>query len=352
MLKSRFLLSLCTLICGWNWGFAQNLVPNAGFEYYYQCPNDHDQLSRAIGWYKTNLATPDFFHECNTSNQSFYIPKNVFGVKETFSGEGYAGMVCRRDFREYLMVRLKSPLEKGQEYYAYMHVSLSSASEITTDELGMFFSTRPIFSEDFKPITRVKPQIRNPKGRYIQQDQWYKIEGQFVANGGERYLILGNFQYSYATQKVSSTTDGVTASPYFYIDNVSTEPIPKLALRKELQTIKRIDNIYFPSGRASLLPAAEPVLDSLAGLLLRHTELRLRITGHTDSVGNATTNLRLSEQRASRVAQYLIEQGVAADRLEIRAMGYSKPISKNGSEPERQLNRRVTFEALVKGDAP
>ena len=94
------------------------------------------------------------------------------------------------------------------------------------------------------------------------------------------------------------------------------------------------------------------LLDSLAGLLLCHTELRLRITGHTDSVGNATTNLRLSEQRASRVAQYLIEQGVAADRLEIRAMGYSKPISKNGSEPERQLNRRVTFEALVKGDAP
>lgn len=330
--------------------FGQNLVPNAGFEYYYECPSDHDQLDRAIGWYKTNMTTPDFFHECNKKNQSFFIPNNVFGSKETFEGDGYAGMVCRSMFREYLMVRLKEPLVAGQEYNAYMHVSLSDASTHTVHDIGMYFSANPIFNTDFKPITGVRPQVNNTKGRFIQPDQWHKIEGSFVAKGGERYLILGNFRYRYETAAVNQTGNGVTEFPYFYVDNVSTSPIRKLVLHKDINAINNLDNVYFESGQATLIPGAAAALDSLVAVLRKNPDLQLTVTGHTDSLGSASLNQQLSESRARTVANYLIQNGIKSERLVVGGKGYTAPLVRNNSEKDRQLNRRVTFNAVVKED--
>jgi hypothetical protein len=69
----------------------------------------------------------------------------------------------------------------------------------------------------------------------------------------------------------------------------------------------------------------------------------VRVEGHTDSVGSADYNKKLSEQRAGSVVKWLTGHGVAADRLTSVGVGKDKPIVANDTETNRALNRRVEF---------
>jgi len=73
---------------------------------------------------------------------------------------------------------------------------------------------------------------------------------------------------------------------------------------------------------------------------------RLRIEGHTDNAGSSATNLKLSQDRANAVMQWLIEHGVPADKLEAIGYGDSKPVAPNLTSRGRALNRRVEFDIL------
>jgi outer membrane protein OmpA-like peptidoglycan-associated protein len=76
--------------------------------------------------------------------------------------------------------------------------------------------------------------------------------------------------------------------------------------------------------------------------------LKIRISGHTDHVGSDEANLRLSNDRANSVRDYLVSKGI--DALSIEAIGYgeSEPVATNDTEEGRQLNRRVEFTILEK----
>jgi OmpA-OmpF porin, OOP family len=102
--------------------------------------------------------------------------------------------------------------------------------------------------------------------------------------------------------------------------------------------------VNFPSGSATLTPRAEHALAPL-GRALSSVELapyRFRIEGHTDTVGEAETNLRLSERRASAVRDLLVQKyGVAPGRLEVIGLGESRPLVPTPDETSDQRNRRV-----------
>lgn len=106
------------------------------------------------------------------------------------------------------------------------------------------------------------------------------------------------------------------------------------------------DRFLFDFGSAELRPTASASLDSLA-VLLEETESPITITGHTDSIGADAVNQPLSEERAAAIAAYLVEQGVAQDRITTEGKGSTEPVADNmhpdGSDnPEgRQQNRRV-----------
>lgn len=100
--------------------------------------------------------------------------------------------------------------------------------------------------------------------------------------------------------------------------------------------------ILFATGSAELRPESTPTLDDIADALRRDSSMRLRVEGHTDNVGDATANQRLSEQRAEAVVRFLVERrSVDADRLEPVGLGQSQPVADNGSGEGRQTNRRV-----------
>lgn len=104
--------------------------------------------------------------------------------------------------------------------------------------------------------------------------------------------------------------------------------------------------IHFDTGSAQIRPESTPTLEEITQMLQQHDGLRLRIEGHTDDTGSASTNQTLSEQRAQAVRGHLVQQGIASSRLEAVGMGQTQPIADNGTAEGRQQNRRVELVRL------
>ena len=99
--------------------------------------------------------------------------------------------------------------------------------------------------------------------------------------------------------------------------------------------------IYFVTGRATILKVSYEQLDVIAEALQSDPDLRLSIDGHTDNVGRSSRNNTLSMKRAQAVKNYLVQKGIAENRLKLRAFGESKPAANNKTIGGRARNRRV-----------
>lgn len=108
----------------------------------------------------------------------------------------------------------------------------------------------------------------------------------------------------------------------------------------------RLERVHFAPGSAVIQPVAYSALDRAVQLLRERPKLRIEIQGHTDSVGRASANLRLSQRRAEAVRNYLIQQGVEPDRLIARGYGEERPIGDNRTLEGQRLNRRIEFVIL------
>lgn len=102
--------------------------------------------------------------------------------------------------------------------------------------------------------------------------------------------------------------------------------------------------VQFEVAKAILMPKSRTLLDEVVALLVQHPEVkRVRIEGHTDGDGDEKANQVLSQARASAVRDYLIEHGIAAERLVAEGFGESRPRASNATVLGRALNRRVEF---------
>jgi outer membrane protein OmpA-like peptidoglycan-associated protein len=105
--------------------------------------------------------------------------------------------------------------------------------------------------------------------------------------------------------------------------------------------ILSMSDILFDVDKASLKSDLKTSLARVAGILSVYQELNVSVEGHTDNTGSEEHNLKLSEQRAQNVLQFLVEQGIDAKRLSSKGYGMSKPVADNSTKEGRQKNRRV-----------
>lgn len=110
-------------------------------------------------------------------------------------------------------------------------------------------------------------------------------------------------------------------------------------------------NITFATDSADISPQFYSTLNAVATVLKEFPETLIQVTGHTDSTGSAEYNLQLSQKRAQSVAQYLVAQGVAPNRVVARGMGESMPIASNDTPEGRAQNRRVEIRIHPTGPA-
>lgn len=153
----------------------------------------------------------------------------------------------------------------------------------------------------------------------------------------------------------------------FYSDNFALKEERKLrdpfVLKIPLQPVKEsveqggveenkesepivLKNVFFATNSAELRPESKNELDKLKQLLEENPKMRIRLNGHTDSEGDDAKNMDLSDRRAHSVRTYLISKGIAADRMDAKGYGESKPVATNDTPEGRQQNRRTEFVVL------
>ncbi len=138
------------------------------------------------------------------------------------------------------------------------------------------------------------------------------------------------------------------STPAYYCYTPDAPPPPPPPPKEPISIVAKVE---FVSGQAVILEVSKPVLNEVAIKLNNHPEVRrLRIEGHSDAVGNADYNRRLSQERAESVRAYLIEQGVDHNRLTAVGYGPDRPIADNETPEGRERNRRVEFTILEQDD--
>ncbi len=101
--------------------------------------------------------------------------------------------------------------------------------------------------------------------------------------------------------------------------------------------------VQFDFDSDTLTPSAKAVLDKVADAMKKNTLVKFEIQGHTDNVGAESYNDDLSLRRAESVKKYMMEKGIAAERLQTIGYGSHRPIASNDTDEGRQMNRRIQF---------
>ena len=114
-------------------------------------------------------------------------------------------------------------------------------------------------------------------------------------------------------------------------------------IEEEVQEILKtaFDNLEFETGKNIIKEESLPSLTELAEVLVKKTDWKLQIAGHTDNVGAAQSNLVLSKRRAEAVRAFMESKSVSIERLSVLYFGETEPVADNTTNEGRQKNRRV-----------
>jgi len=120
-------------------------------------------------------------------------------------------------------------------------------------------------------------------------------------------------------------------------------------IRQEARgTIMSLSDILFDFNKANLRQEAQLNLAKVSVILTQYAEMHISVEGHTDNVGAEDYNLKLSEKRAKSVYDFLVHEGVTADRMDTKGYGMSQPVAANETAEGRQKNRRVDL--VIRGE--
>lgn len=362
-----------------------NLVYNGSFEEYRHCPRRVDAvgvLTLVEGWYQPTKGSADYFNVCGSRECG--VPSNKLGQQLPHDGDGYCGIYCsKNDYREYLQTRLRRKLRTGDSIQLTFWASLSEESTGAIATLGGLFTqesisdtVRSIFlakereylsGDIFQTIARPYiPQVANNiDSTIIDTRGWHRVRGIFVAQGGEQYITIGNFNLAEHSGYLDyDSLTQLLPGAYYYIDDVSVECLncpPPIAddlnvdstyLTQEQPAFSVgstfvLKDIYFEFDKSTILQQSYFELRNLISLLTSYPQMHIEIRGHTDGKGTDSYNQRLSENRAKSVTDYLISKGISEKRLQYKGYGKSMPIDSNDTEEGRANNRRVEFRIIA-----
>jgi outer membrane protein OmpA-like peptidoglycan-associated protein/tetratricopeptide (TPR) repeat protein len=161
---------------------------------------------------------------------------------------------------------------------------------------------------------------------------------------GENYALnVSKTGYLFYSEHFALEEANTYSDPY--ILDIYLVPIPEKSTDEPAKAVV-LNNVFFETGSAALLPISITELTALKRLLEENPDLKIQINGHTDNVGSEDDNLQLSNARAKAVHDFLIAEGIAPERLRYKGFGESQPIESNDTPEGRKLNRRTEFEAF------
>jgi outer membrane protein OmpA-like peptidoglycan-associated protein len=107
-----------------------------------------------------------------------------------------------------------------------------------------------------------------------------------------------------------------------------------------------LKNIFFETGKYNLKDESKSELNKLGDFLNQNPKVKIEVSGHTDNVGDDKMNQTLSLNRAKSVYDYLMNNGIAAERLTYKGYGETQPVESNDTDKGRAANRRTEFKVV------
>ncbi len=230
--------------------------------------------------------------------------------------------------------------------YAYFTSNKKDHQNLDIYRINIPKSQRP------RPVVLMKGRVLSKKTnkpvstRIIYEDVKTGREmGTALSNyktGEYRIVLPTGAHYGFLAEakgyiSVSSNLDLTNLQEYKEMDqNLYLEP-------EEVGASIALNNVFFDLNKYLLKPESRPELNRIVKYLQDHPSFEIEVAGHTDNTGNNGINEKLSFDRASSVAGYLIENGLRKERLQVNGYGKTKPIANNDTEQGRAQNRRVEF---------
>jgi hypothetical protein len=223
-----------------------NLVENPSFDFRPECDDNNGPPEEAPPWFNPTGATPDVFHECAVQLEDpcpypenvfldpwlFGVPTNGLGCQEPKIGGGYAGVYFMApgvspdfDYREYLGIPLSESLISGQEYLVRFYISLAERSSRAVYAFQVLFSSDSISVPNTTNFLNLQPQLTYTEDDFItDKENWTEISWEYVADGSEEYMYIGNFQSNAVIDTIYVLPDSIDqedhVAAYYYIDDV------------------------------------------------------------------------------------------------------------------------------------
>jgi OmpA-OmpF porin, OOP family len=201
--------------------------------------------------------------------------------------------------------------------------------------------------EGQKTVIQYALQEGSPSPSYLQIRRNYgnavKSLGASVLYDESRYL---SFKLVKNGKEIWGSVEGFNDGGDYTLTILEVEAMEQEVTANQMLEALNKDGfmalyINFDTGKSSIKPESQPIIEQIAALLKDNSGLKLSIEGHTDNVGSPASNKTLSEQRAKSVVQAVVGLGVEASRLTAVGWGQEKPIADNRSEDGRAKNRRV-----------
>ena len=241
-------------------------------------------------------------------------------------------------------------LDAGGEY-AYMSTALNSLGESDIVRVKLLEKERPA------PVVMVTGNVFNAKTKEpLSASLVYQtlpdgeIAGSGLSSPGDgAFKIVLPFDKNYSIQ--------ATADKFFaQSENLNLDSFVKAGYREihkdlylvpiEIGQVVRLNNVFFDFDKWDLRPESFVELDRVVKLLNDNPAIEIEMSAHTDSRGSDDYNIRLSDNRARSVMEYILSKGIAPSRIRSQGYGETRPVATNDTDEGRQLNRRVEFTIL------
>lgn len=385
-------LFICTTLAAQS---TLNLIPNPSFEDINICHKYNEPCSPKA-W--RSVVLKNIRYIAHETDQRHFFPAAdgarciAFGV---FNER-------KKQDRSFVQVPLLEKLEAGRKYKLSFALR---PEQVMIGTIGVYFADTLQIYEKAAELLAIEPQLELEFNQKLVPATWVAVTAVYTATGGEQGMIIGNFKSDKDTKATligKYSKKHFSRRVYYAFDNFALRPLERqktvsdIAVNKNFiyQDSFRHSNRYgiplvsmvttadslnfyrrpvrppspakpttvriaeteiavneafvasaikFTSNSDQLLPSAYPTLEVVADFLLANEIFKLKIIGHTDDVGTPFLNQKLAEDRARAVVRFMVERGVAPQRLVASGRGETEPIADNTNEYGREQNRRVEF---------
>ncbi len=208
-----------------------NLVLNPSFENHDTCRNGGYSYSEIPPWHSPSNSVIWYFNTCS-QNSTSGAPQNGFGFQYPRTGNAYMGIYAYFndtyfEQKRYIAGTFSRQLLADKIYCVSFYVALSNppvtyASQMAINQLGAYISADSFYTTSGLTLPFI-PQVESPPGVYLTDTvNWTEISGTFIAQGGEKYITLGNFRLPADTIRIQSApADTFSRVAFYFIDDVS-----------------------------------------------------------------------------------------------------------------------------------